>query len=105
MVPANTLAPTIAAAPPRRAAARTRNGVAARAARQPTPWLTLFAVSSPREGTHLRVAATSPMTSHLTRSNVWLSPHLAQPCLAQPTTMCPLQAHRAGHPLAEAYAP
>src|SRR4029450_6666021 len=55
-VPAKTLAPTIANAPPRRAAPSTRNGVAAKAATTPTPWLTLFAISSPREGTCLRLA-------------------------------------------------
>src|SRR2546430_7382664 len=69
MLPANTLAPTIATAPPRRTAARTRNGVTARAARHPTPWLTLFAISSPREGTRLPIATALPMTSHFTRLN------------------------------------
>src|SRR5438046_3172950 len=69
MLPAKTLAPAIATAPPRRAAARTRNGVTARAARHPTPWLTLFAISSPREGTRLPIATALPMTSHFTRLN------------------------------------
>src|SRR5207249_1012106 len=36
----------------------TRNGVPTTAASAPTPWLTLFAISSPREGT--RLGAMSP---------------------------------------------
>src|SRR5712691_12655766 len=56
-VPVNTIAPTIPTAPPRRAAAWTRSGVTATAARKPTPWLTLFATSSPREGARLRASS------------------------------------------------
>ncbi len=47
--PAKTAAPATAAAFPRWTAEYTRNGAAASDASSPAPWLTLLAISSPRD--------------------------------------------------------
>jgi hypothetical protein len=52
------------------------NTLATRAAQNPTPWLTLFAISSPSEGKRLRVETTSCMTSDLSLANVRLQPRV-----------------------------
>src|SRR4249920_1994398 len=57
-VPAKTEAPTIAT-PPCSAALTMRNGVAMSAAMSPSPWLTLFAISSPTDSSRLGTTAAS----------------------------------------------
>src|SRR5207248_418295 len=69
--PANTPAAATADGPPRRPAAIRRIGVAASAARAPTPWLTLFAISSPRVGDGRRLRAISLMSSRCTRASLY----------------------------------
>jgi hypothetical protein len=53
-----TLAPKQASGPSWRVAVSTRKGVPTRAAIRPIPWLTLFAISSPRVGERYRPART-----------------------------------------------
>src|SRR5688572_11761909 len=67
MVAAKTLAPTMNPASPSRTACAMRNGVAASAATSSTPWLMLFAISSPRDCSRSGTASDMLTTSHPTR--------------------------------------
>src|SRR3990172_11411157 len=64
------LVPTTLAALPCCAAAITRIGAAATAASNATPWLTLFAISSPSDCARSRQSSTSTMTRDSAPSGV-----------------------------------
>src|SRR5713226_724760 len=65
MVPTKMPAPTMTAPEPCRATATSRNGAAISAAARPTPWLTLLAISSPRDCARSRTATRLFMTTSL----------------------------------------
>ena len=76
---AKTLAPTIAAVSPRRAAATIRTGVATKAASKPTPWLTLLAISSPRGCPCITISLSRSSESRVThRRQSYLPPKQSQ---------------------------